>query len=62
MAEGGLVSKNAPESPLWDKIKQFTTRALNADDEKGSMEGYTKKLSEAMDQFRVCSRASTRHI
>ena len=53
MAEGGLVSKNAPESPLWEKIKKFTNRALNADSEKGNMDGYTQKLSEAMNQFRV---------
>jgi hypothetical protein len=55
MTEGCLEAKDAPESPLWDKIKTFTIRAIHADDEKGSMDGYRKQLDVAMDQFRVCS-------
>ncbi|KIM23456.1 hypothetical protein M408DRAFT_263466 [Serendipita vermifera MAFF 305830] len=52
MAEGGLVKKDAPESTAWEKIKTFTSRALSAEDEKGSMDGYLKQLATAMDQFR----------
>ena len=54
MTDGGLVPKGTPESPLWDKIKKFTTRALHADSEQGAMDGYTKQLSDSMDQFMVC--------
>ncbi|KIM22150.1 hypothetical protein M408DRAFT_28960 [Serendipita vermifera MAFF 305830] len=52
MVEGGLVNKNAPETSNWEKIKKFATRALNAESEQGSMEGYTNQLAEAMNQFR----------
>lgn len=55
MKEGCLEAKDAPESPLWDRVKTFTVRALHADDEKGSMDGYRKQLDVAMEQFRVCS-------
>lgn len=51
MTEGGLLNKDAKESPMWDKIKTFTFRAIHADDEKATMDGYLKQLSKAMDQF-----------
>jgi len=54
MEEGGLVPKDAPPSPLWEKIKTFTIRAIHANDEQSSMDGYRKQLSDAMDQFKVC--------
>jgi len=54
MTEGCLEAKDAPESPLWDKIKTFTSHAIHADDEQGSMDGYRKQLDEAMNQFQVC--------
>jgi hypothetical protein len=53
MEEGGLVTKDAPQTGLWQKIKTFTTAAIHADDEQDSMDGYRKQLSEAMDQFKV---------
>jgi hypothetical protein len=54
MMEGCLEAKDAPESPLWDRIKTFTIRAIHADDEQKSMDGYRKQLDVAMEQFTVC--------
>jgi hypothetical protein len=56
MEEGGLVSKDAPQSDLWTRVKAFTTAAIHADDEQGSIDGYKQQLSEAMEQFKVCTR------
>jgi hypothetical protein len=62
MEEGGLVPKDAPLSDLWHKIKAFTTAAIHADDEQGSMDGYKQQLSEAMEQFKVCTIAAMWHL
>jgi hypothetical protein len=62
MEEGDLVTKDAPQTDLWHKIKTFTTAAIHAEDEQGSMDGYKEQLSEAMDQFKVLALLTMRHI
>jgi hypothetical protein len=57
MQEGCLEIKDAPESPLRDRIWKFTYSAIHVDDEKGSMDGYRKQLSVAKEQFMVCASA-----
>jgi hypothetical protein len=59
MEEGGLVTKDAPQTDLWHKIKTFTTAAIHAEDEQGGMDGYKEQLSEAMDQFKVRTSVTT---
>jgi hypothetical protein len=62
MEEGCLVTKNAPQTDLRDKILTFIKAAIHSDDEQESIDGYRKQLSEAMDQFQVRTADTTWHL
>ena len=53
---------DARNGTAWGKIKNITARAVFVDLEKERIEGYTQKLSDAMNGLKVCARIRLRGL
>jgi hypothetical protein len=52
--ESGFEQEDAPNAISWEKIKRITAGFILADLEKEHIQSYVRRLSEALNHFKVC--------